>query len=86
MIINMGRKNKNKKRRCGLEKRIQSFHLPKDGYMEFVPYCNYRQHPGIIRDDHYLACRQKQCYHYFEFKLTEFSRKFKLTDDKKQGK
>ena len=83
----MGRRNKQgKSKRCGLEKRIQQFKLPKDGYTEFVPYCNFRHHPGIIRDDHYLACRQKNCFHYFEFKLTEFSRKYKAVDNQKQGK
>ena len=82
----MGRRNKGKRGKCGLENRIQTFRLPKNDSVEFVPYCNLKYHPGIIKQDHYLACRQKNCFHYFEFKLSEFSRKYKIVDNKKQGR
>jgi len=73
------RKGKNKK--CGLEQRIQVFQLPKEEGVEFVPYCFLRWHPGIIREKHYLQCRKRECWHYMEFKLSDFNQRLRKKYD-----
>lgn len=31
---------------------------------EYVPYCNYKFHPGVLKENRALKCRQNNCKNY----------------------
>jgi len=59
-----------RRKRKGLVQKIRNVQVQNDGRIRFIPYCNYHHHPGVIQRDKYLECRERKCWHYFEFKIT----------------
>jgi len=53
------------KKRDGLESRVMRFILPKDEFGEYVPFCNFKHHPGVVL--RIFVCEQRQCNHYRKY-------------------
>jgi len=54
----MSRKNK----RDGLVSKVIKFNLPKDEFGEYVPYCSFNYHVGIVLREN--VCLTRNCRHY----------------------
>lgn len=59
----MGKKN------ARLENRLILMKPVKDDFGEFIPYCAYEHHKGIIKHNHYLQCEKRACCYYFQLYL-----------------
>ena len=53
-----------------LEKRLLLMRPIKNGVGEFIPYCNYEPHKGVIKHNNYTLCEKRKCTHYLRLYLT----------------
>lgn len=51
-----------KRRTDGLVSKVMKFNLPKDEFGQYIPYCAYQHHRGIVLRE--FVCIQRNCDHY----------------------
>lgn len=52
-----------------VSKRIFQRKLVKGDDGDFIPYCNYRYHPGVLKGNWYFLCEKRKCHHYKKLKI-----------------
>jgi hypothetical protein len=50
------------KKRDNLVSKVVRFNLPKDEFGEYVPFCSFSYHPGLVLRKY--VCEQRNCKHY----------------------
>jgi hypothetical protein len=61
-----------RKKRDGLASKVMKFNFPRDQDGEFIPYCDFQHHRGIVLRTY--VCEQRQCTHYRKFYLNGTAR------------
>jgi len=56
---------KNRKR---VSNKVLKFIPLRDTHGDYIPFCSYIQHPGIVYNGQHKKCERRGCYHYMRFR------------------